>query len=342
MPARRLLAGRLLPMRRPYLAVTLLALLLGGCSSGGLDYNARRGECGSATRVSVTVSGATDCSKLEAIVEGDFSANHLTAKSDAPCVFEGKASTIGTHNVFVVRDATAVAVGTGQVSGSEGQHCSGFQLELAMENAAGAAGQGGAASQGGVGGSAGYGGSGIAGSGGGGDPVPTGGYIEMGVWHGYAWTGSESPTEGSTIAPVDFSGLSAGSAPCVSGTVAASPALTAYGRLGVNLNQSREAGVDSELPWLANGVELTWTLHNSGGSAVLLELGDRATGSFWCAPITGESGTTPWSEFTSDCQGGTKAAFDGVSALTYVALRVPSQASTTTPFNLCLDNLAPG
>src|SRR5690606_17200989 len=97
-----------------------------------------------------------------------------------------------------------------------------------------------------------------------------GGYFESGSWHGYAWTGTETPNSGTTIAPADFSAVASGEPFCVSGTVAARADYGGVSLLGFNINQERLPGEgETEAPVLSatptqTGIAVNFT--NPGAS----------------------------------------------------------------------------
>jgi len=285
--------------------------------------------------VSVSVVSDGGCSGLQVTTESTGETVSLSPTAGEPCRFEGVISVSGQHEVRVFRDGEVVAQVTREVPEGAEAKClrgpsTGFALELTVGGGAGQADQGG-------GGSGGLGGGGA--GAGGGDPVPSGGYVDAGPWHGYAWVELEFPSQGSTVTPSDYGTHTFGAPLCAEGTVAASATSTAYALVAFFLNEPAAGGAESA--WYAAGSGIAWALSNPGGSALQLEVGVRATGSRWCAPITGATGTTPWAQFTSDCQGGTLPAFDGASGLTYAGLRVMGQPDTATPFSFCLNDLAP-
>lgn len=151
------------------------------------------------------------------------------------------------------------------------------------------------------------------------------------------WQKSE-PSQGTSVTPSDFSGIPSGSPLCASGSTTDSA--TSYALLAMYLNQDQASGVLGT-PWTAAGTGIRWDVRNPGGSPLELEIGSSSGEQRWCSPLDGSSGVAEWGSFTSDCQGGQETAFDGVSGLDYVGVRVPGQSSYQTPFDFCIDNISP-
>ncbi|HJX52464.1 MAG TPA: hypothetical protein VJ801_06840 [Polyangia bacterium] len=171
----------------------------------------------------------------------------------------------------------------------------------------------------------------------GGFTVSAGGYVTSGSWQGYAWTGTESPSIGSAIAPASFSTLPASGRLCAKGTVG--PAWEAVGILGVNVNESMN-GVASV--WNPDSSGLTYDVTNSGGSALRIQIQGAAgwPSEAWCAIITGTSGRISWNQFNSACWDGTGSRYNG-TPLQSVMILVPGSLGYSVPFSFCLNSIGP-
>ena len=167
--------------------------------------------------------------------------------------------------------------------------------------------------------------------------VSAGGYVTSGPWQGYAWTGTESPSQGTVISPADFSGVTDGGRLCVTGTVG--PVWEAVGLLGLNLNQSRSGPQDL---WTPVGSGLAYDVTNNGGTPLRIQIQGAAgwPSEAWCAVITGTSGTVSWKQFNSSCWDNIGSFYDG-TPLQSVMLLVPGDMGSSIPFSLCLNSITP-
>ncbi len=168
-----------------------------------------------------------------------------------------------------------------------------------------------------------------------------GGYVQGTGFKGYAWTGTENPSKGSSISPVDFSACTASAKGlCASGSVAAVSDYTGVAMLGVNLNQAalppNPLGTYSPT---GTGVTITYS---GSGTSLRVQIQAAGGGSDanlrWCATLT--SGTQIlWSQFNTKCWDGTGTAYAG-QALESVMILAPGDNLAARPFNFCLTNLS--
>jgi hypothetical protein len=195
-----------------------------------------------------------------------------------------------------------------------------------------------------------------------------GGYFESGTWHGYAWTGTETPNTGTTITPTDFSTVAPGEPFCVSGTVAARADYGGVSLLGFNINQARlpaegetEAPVLSATPTEA-GIAVNFT--KTAASRLRIQIqgpnGETDANDRWCYEIAEPGGrafapfqtsaATPVA-FNTRCwlAPGTVDATDGQPGVAYanqpitsVVFTVPGDAVAATPYNYCIAGFAEG
>jgi len=163
------------------------------------------------------------------------------------------------------------------------------------------------------------------------------GYVTSGTWKGYAWTGTESPSLGSTVAPADFSTLAGGERLCAQGSVA--PSWSAVGLLGLNVNQSRNGGASV---WTPDSNGIAYDVTNTGGSQLRMQIQGAAgwPSEAWCAIVSGTSGTIYWSQFNSACWDGSGSIYDR-TPLQNVMILVPGSNIYTVPFNVCLNSIGP-
>jgi hypothetical protein len=176
-------------------------------------------------------------------------------------------------------------------------------------------------------------------NGGGSLNVTAGGYVRGSTYEGYAWTGTENPSKGSTITPANFSAVPSATQLCVSGTVAADPASGTLAMLGVNLNQGVAGGTGSELTYTPpSGGGVTVSVTNTAGSPLWVQIQSPDATQHWCAILTGSGGTIPLSSFNTKCRDNSGTAYAG-QPLQTVMILVPGNA-TAVPFNFCLNALS--
>jgi len=156
------------------------------------------------------------------------------------------------------------------------------------------------------------------------------------------WTGTESPSVGSTISPQDFSTDTNGPSYCASGTVAADLDFGGVGLVGYNLNQAKASTTLGT--WsVGTTTGLTYDVSNLGSSELRLQIEGLAgyPSAAWCYVITNSSGTIPWSSFNTRCWDGLGSSYNGATPLSAVVLLVPGSDAYSTPFHVCLNSLAP-
>jgi hypothetical protein len=181
-------------------------------------------------------------------------------------------------------------------------------------------------------------------SGGGSLNVTAGGYVQSSTYKGYAWTGTENPTKGSTITPPNFETVTTASQLCVSGSVAADASYGGVAMLGVNLNQATTGGTGSELTYTPPaGGSVTVSVTNTGGSPLRVQIqgagGATDANQRWCATLTGTGATIALSSFNTQCwEGGAGVAYAG-QPLQALMILVPGGNATATSFNFCLNSL---
>ncbi len=215
----------------------------------------------------------------------------------------------------------------------------------------GASGTGGSVGVGGAGtGGAGTGGAGTGGAGTGGaastdcEPgVDCGGYIDNGVWHGYAFTSSYGT---GTITPAAFAVVDFPR--CASGKVPGIADGTNGAMIGWSVNQAANPANAPKLGVApAAGMKgITVKVSNPGGSELRIQIQDADGGKpgaegaqhRWCAVIPGDGGFVPYEAFNTECwTGGDGTAYAG-QAITQVMVQVPSKA-TDTNFDFCINEL---
>ena len=167
-----------------------------------------------------------------------------------------------------------------------------------------------------------------------------GGYVKSGALHGYAWL-SKDTYPATTMSPSDFSALTAGSPLCVSGSVAHSLNWDAWIELGISINQAPGGATSGTYVPASLGININ--LSNPGGSQLRVMLigtnGASDPNDNWCAPIVAPGGFIPWSQFNTKCADNSGTPYAG-QALQSIAVMVPDNNTTSTPFNFCVHCLA--
>jgi len=177
------------------------------------------------------------------------------------------------------------------------------------------------------------------------------GYVTAGPWHGWAWTETEEPNLGTTIAPMPpdkggagFFATNAGSPLCVSGTVAQDPNYAGIAVLGINIQQDKTPWGAPLNTWTPTGSGVNWQVANTGGSPLRIAIQGPAgyPSQSWCYPITGSSGSIKWLDFASQCWvGGNGTNYDESVPLNQIIVEVPGLNTAAEPFNFCLEGVAP-
>lgn len=279
------------------------------------------------------------------------------------CSSEGDGNRDGSVAPFVPPGSAGVGGATsttpGAVGGSTG-------------TPVGSAGSTSSEGQGGTSLNAGLGGSAMAVGGAGGAPAVApveapGGYFESGTWHGYAWTGTETPNTGTIISPADFSTVAPNAPFCASGSVAARADFGGVSLLGFNINQAQlpgegeiEAPVLSATPTQA-GIAINFTKTVSSRLRIQIQgpNGETDENDRWCyeIPEVGGRAFAPFLTngttvgFNTRCwlAPGTVDATDmrpGVAyanqPITSVVFTVPGGDEVATPFDYCIAGFAEG
>ncbi|MBN2191804.1 MAG: glycoside hydrolase family 30 protein, partial [Polyangiaceae bacterium] len=172
------------------------------------------------------------------------------------------------------------------------------------------------------------------------------GYFSSGPWHGHAWLNVEVPPLGSTITPSDFEAIVAGDPLCTAGTVAADPDFGTLAVLGLNVNESIDGGEGSVLTWVPDGYAgIRYAIDNPGGAPLRLVIQGAAgfPDESWCAELGTHPGRgfVPWSEFGTSCWDSSGSAYSGEVPLESVMVLVPGWSTEATPYDFCLEDLAP-
>ncbi len=177
------------------------------------------------------------------------------------------------------------------------------------------------------------------------------GYVVNEPWHGYYWTGTEEPSEGSTMTTTGLADAGSGTPVCVEGSVVASSDYTALAMLGVNLNQ--EMGEDMPLAnWEPTGDGILINVSNPGTSTVRVQI-QTANGEFdeeerWCYTLSDFDTDVeiPWSYFNTTCwdnEGtfyGDQAGGAGLLPLIQIMIVVSSDDAAATPYDFCLNGIS--
>lgn len=189
-------------------------------------------------------------------------------------------------------------------------------------------------------------------------PAALGGYFESDLWKGYAWTGTESPSVGTTITPTAFTTLPPGQPFCVSGSVAPDPAYQGIALLGFNINQAAvPAAGEAEPPALtatptATGVAINFTKSVASTLRIQIQGPNGATdeNDRWCyeIPEPGGRAFAPYSAFNTRCWVTTPTP-DNPAGQPYarqpleaVVFTVPGSNLAATPFDFCIAGFADG
>jgi hypothetical protein len=166
-----------------------------------------------------------------------------------------------------------------------------------------------------------------------------GGYISSGEWHGYAFTAASGSA--SMISPMDFDARQAGQPLCASGTVGAAADYSGTALVGVNVAQ--EMTTDSTpmavVP-MKRGVMVQ--VKNNAGSTLRLQIqgpnGGTDAKDRWCAPIVGNGGFIPFSQFNSACWDNSGSAY-AMQPIVAAMVIVPGGNSEAVKFDFCIEAL---
>jgi len=178
------------------------------------------------------------------------------------------------------------------------------------------------------------------------------GYALSGPWKGYTFTFVD--TIGSTVKPVcGTTGtcfMTAGTKACATGTVKADMAYGGFAGFGWNINQGT-APPDGSTMNPQNNVTLGGSgvnvdVTNNAGSTLRVQItvGTGATAAIYCATLSGSGPQmVPFSMFNTKCWDGTGTAGTALvgAMVSQVELVVPGTNMTDTPFDFCVNNIAP-
>ncbi len=176
-------------------------------------------------------------------------------------------------------------------------------------------------------------------------------YFQLGNYAGYGFV-YISPTTNSadsiTCANATF-GASTTSL-CGAATVPADPCYNAVGGVGFNLSQATSGGKDSNKAITTTVNNVTITFANTGATKLHIQIvknaaGTDAGGTNYCIDASGKNSpiTVDANVFTTKCWDSANPGdpWDGTGAQS-VQMIVPSDATATTPFDVCLENIVFG
>jgi hypothetical protein len=181
--------------------------------------------------------------------------------------------------------------------------------------------------------------------------IDAGGFVTSGTLTGYAWTAMDTLNEGTTITPADFKTVAAGATElCASGSVGADSAYNGVAMLGVNVAQPVATGATSPAVGSVppSGTGLTVNVKNNGTSSLRVQIqatgGDKDATKRWCAPLSGNTTTVPWTTFSTQCWSGATnpVPYDGVTPLESILILVPGAKTAATAFDFCLEGFSEG
>lgn len=161
---------------------------------------------------------------------------------------------------------------------------------------------------------------------------PTGdpdGYVRTKTFHGLTWTQS------SATATIDRASFVKPPV-CASGMVPRD--IRGFATLGVNLNQSAEAGDPPADTYLPTKAGLLIDVTNTAASPLRLQIAGVEPGDTWCVELYGGGGFYPWSSFKSQCWTTGGSAYDGKQGITALSLLVPGNATQPVSFDFCLND----
>lgn len=190
-----------------------------------------------------------------------------------------------------------------------------------------------------------------------------GGYFESGSWHGYAWTGDDALSLGTTRSVEDFTALPAGNPFCLEGTVGVDPDTDGDGPLGYrgvallgfNVQQEAFAPVEGQEPPIGSitptglGVAVNYT--KTAGQTLRIQLqgpnGDTDANQRWCAELTAVQGPAfvPYTDFRTSCwlaAGAAGSVAYAMQPISAVVMTVPGDATAAVPYNVCVAGFADG
>lgn len=167
------------------------------------------------------------------------------------------------------------------------------------------------------------------------------GFVTSGPWTGYAWTGVEEPTVGSTVVPASYEGTPAGTVLCASGSVAPDPDYGGVAMLGINVGQPVEGGEGSEGIWPATGAGIEYAVTNTAASPLRIQI-QGALGypdEAWCANAREATGQIAWTDFNKKCWDNSGEYYDGTVPLQAVMFLVPGDDSDPVPYDFCISSI---
>lgn len=180
----------------------------------------------------------------------------------------------------------------------------------------------------------------------------SGSYVTDGNCGGYAFTfasvSAKAAAGSVTISPTcTTSGCTpafAGAGLCVTGSVGIASDSGSVAGVGFNLLQPQTGG-GTPTAFALSGTSLTVGFTNTGGSPLRVQLtGDTAGATYWCYDISGKTSpqTIPLASFNSQCwTGGAGTPFTpGTSKVVAIQMLIPSNTTTASSFNACLNSVS--
>lgn len=188
-----------------------------------------------------------------------------------------------------------------------------------------------------------------------------GGYFESGSWHGYAWTGDDGLSLGTTRSVQNFADLASGMPFCLSGSVGPQAPVNGVGGyggvalLGFNVSQDAFAATTGADPTIGSsvpagmGVAVNYT--KTAGQTLRIQLqgadGDTNAAHRWCAELTSVQGPAfvPYTDFRTSCwlaAGTAGSVAYNHEAISAVVMTVPGDATNPVPYNVCIAGFADG
>jgi hypothetical protein len=149
-------------------------------------------------------------------------------------------------------------------------------------------------------------------------------YLDIGEWHGYLFAQPHGQ------ATIERAGM------CASGEVLADPTYGSWAQWAWNISQTPE-GVTST--WSPTSSAIFYDVSTSYREPLRLIVYDQNYTS-WCYPLTSSSDVVPLSAFNTNCWDNSGSYYDG-TPLMGTMLQVVGSPSADTPFDFCVNDLAP-
>lgn len=160
----------------------------------------------------------------------------------------------------------------------------------------------------------------------------SGGYVQSGTWEGYAYTNSE----GSSIAPANYFGLSAGERLSAIGTVDKADDYSNYALIAFNINQN-QSGDTAVYQASLTGDGVRVIVENPAGSPLRVVL-YQAGGSTWYGyDLTGTDTSILYPAFNTQPWDLLGTPFNkGSMQIEAIGIFVPSNDSSNVDFNVTI------